>query len=363
MILLKLLMKFKSNKGIDKLFNWKNGAYFEKLSNFEVKEFLDWYLSQEYTSDTNMEKVYDYLRRAALVINSDALDIMAESSIFFETIPDFVALKSLKGCYGVDEELLNKLVLLKTLLTSKVSDDGLITLLNMNSFVDEDYVYRRLVESDIKSLVNYGTQLERRENKSRLAEAMVFKGDYAVSDLQKYWENSGMSICDIIIAIGQSFGGASLQDKEELINILENYMRENIDEEETIVAKVIVLNLSEELQINLLKKLFLDKEYDLIFTLFNFGIDTSYNFDLIRNLIDLKEELAVRTLVMVNEKYLGYTFMQIANKGQKYATKVMELMVDNLSQFELWRVDKVLDMLYQVYFDLRFIRKVPWLWF
>ena len=166
-MILKILMKIGNLKWID---DYLNIRILNKLSVEDLKEFVIWYLNQEYDAKTNnKECVFGILDVARKKIPLEELEELVINSRFMQSKPDkdFYYFFRFDDFLNSNGNLLNLegMPLLQTYLTSRIdTNDELIFLINRNAAIDYDYAFRKLVSvGNVDTLLEYAKQLNRDE--------------------------------------------------------------------------------------------------------------------------------------------------------------------------------------------------------
>lgn len=116
-------------------------------------------------------------------------------------------------------------------------------------------------------------------------------------------------------------------------------------------------NISMKMKNDIARKILEDKNYDFIYAWFRSNIMCDYNFNLIDALMLEDECVARNVLAFINLRYLEYAVSKLLNRDKDFIIRVMNIMCSSVYSIDQYRVDQILDMIFNRYYDFKLSRR------
>ncbi len=389
-MILKILMKIGNLKWID---DYLDIRILNKLSVEDLKEFVIWYLDQEYDAKTNnKECVFGILDVARKKIPLEELEELVINSRFMQSKPD----KDFYYFFRCDVFLSNNgnllnlegMPLLQTYLTSRIDmDDELILLINRKAAIDYDYAFRKLVSvGNLDILLSYAKQLEQNEKyyhygkycHSELAKKMALSGLYSLEEIEKFLKEVGVK-ADVIVEVFVNLFEQTKdnQNKESVISAfisIVDFYQNKIDNGQESDAKtgdylpgynecafsILKFAVSMDMKNEISKNLLQNKNWHFINELFFNSFESDNDYDIIDALMKENVEVAEDTLSSISDKYLEYALVKLLNRDRDFINEVIAYILNDYDKlrylFDIERIDTILDFVYYRFHDFKILK-------
>ncbi len=371
MLNLSVLMKFDSILKAEKLLGNNNYRLLKKLNEKQFKAFFTWYLEHEYNITTKFPMFsFSLINTAEEKMEIDEIEELVMNSKYFETIPLDRIIYFLRCGSFLKIVDLDHFTFLKTFFTSKIKDyDILIELINGKRNIDYDYVFRSLVEiKDIEKLIEYNNILFNLEDRRKLIKVMIDSCYYTLEDFQNFIFNTILYIKDIVNILVELYNKENVYDKNEILDmfifetdiISPGYQESKYSLRDIRYSYAYEItrngNISLEMKNDIAKRLLEEKNYDFIYEWFLNNIDCDYNYKIIDTMMLEDEGMVKKVLASVSNKYIEYALTKLLDRDRSFIRYVIEYICrdyDIIGQFEVERIDKILEFIYYRYYDFK----------
>lgn len=376
-MILKILMRLGLVHSVDEYLLKNNGRNLAKLRKKinDFDNFLKWYLNQEYDSDPKYNQaVFHYLNARNLVnLDKDIIEEMAIESRYLESIPEEEIMMFLSNFNYDKFNALTSMKVLGTYLTSRISNSfDLISLMDKRAPIDYDYAYRKLLTgSVIGKLEEYYYSVKRSMDiRINLGIKAAQSGLYSVEELKNFFLDVNMPSVVVIESFIGLYKNADLVQKEKIIEEFIAIMNANQNDVDEIHNGNLIegydfylsnikgnSNISMKMKNDIARKILEDKNYDFIYAWFRSNIMCDYNFNLIDALMLEDECVARNVLTFINLRYLEYAVSKLLNRDKDFIIRVMNIMCSSVYSIDQYRVDQILDMIFNRYYDFKLSRR------
>lgn len=376
MLRLEILKKIGNVSYIDSFLMKKGRNNLRKLSALELEEFLKWYLNQEFSDNSEYPFVVFHYLKEALEYKID-IDELATLSLCFKTMPEEYIYRFLKNNNRYIIPLnLNGLTLLKTYLTSRITDkEELINLINLlpeSCYFDFDLAYRRLGEDNLDTLLEYNRKLNTNGKRENFTKKVLQTGKMTLEEIKRYFLEVGALVITQVEYFGKLYEEA--KDAEEknkildafidIINCNQNKIDQGIEKNEItggfipscyeyIYAISRPIKFSMKMKNQMARKLLNAKNYKFMYEWLS-NIKCSFNYELIDALMLEGKFVVKETLAIIDNNYLEYALTKLLTRDKDFISEVIELICNESKLFfDINRIDKILGFIYYRYYDFK----------
>lgn len=341
------------------------GSNLEKIDEDKTKDFLSWFLSQEYDKKDKM-LLFHFLEVAKEKVGIETLEEMAVDSRYFESMPESIIIDYFSNRRS---NFLSRSSIFKTYLTSKISkNETLLRLIGMNAYIDYDYAYRRLASgNDVETLIDYA-RCRGVKNNNKYALAVLDNSTLSLDDIEKFFQKTDAYSEVLAEGFGRIYLRSNEEEKDAVITTLieiseypkvdggRSYL-DRRNEKITEKYQDVILGISEskiwtdEAKVHMAKKLLAMKNLEYIYYWFMYEIECSFNSNLIEAVLKESEYAVIDLLISLNDNYFQYAIMKVLDKGKDYLHSLVQVMAMDMSLEEIDRVDRILDFLYYVDYE------------
>lgn len=364
-IVYKLLRMLEDTKYYCPVLSRIMGSNLEKIDEDKIKDFLSWFLKQEYNIKDKM-LLFHFLEVAKEKVEISTLEEMAVDSRYFETMPERIIIDYFTNRRS---NFLSRSSIFKTYLTSKINRNiTLLRLIGMNAYIDYDYAYRRLAsEDDVETLIDYANYKGVRGN-DKYALAVADNLNLSLDDIKKFFQKTDT----YSYTMAESFAIVYLRSKNEekdavITSLIEISEYPKVDDDRDYLERKngkitekyqdVLYGISEskiwtdEMKSCMAKKLLAMKNLEYIYYWFIFEIECSFNYQLIDAVLEESEYAIVDLLISLNDNYFQYAIMKVFDKGKDYLRSLVQVMALDMSLEDINGVDRILDFLYYVDYE------------